>query len=388
VLRISLEFQENASSLWGGWPWEYLHSPKRDGVGYSGHFLALETVLMLSRRVFHLPQTLEFRSPLKVLLVVAMPDQREKVLPQAVISKLKELKDATATKEGMEENGYNIRFEFDQLIDKPKEEALLNQSVEYQATRFNLEKKVRIYEPHIIHFIGHGRFDDNENRATIDLIQEGFRPDPIAEGDFASKIKTPNLRLVFLQACESAKGNPFTSVSGMARSLALQHIPAIIAMQDKIENINAGEFACAFYEELARTRSIDKAVTAGRKAIHDQSDASQRVAFAVPVLYLESQLGILSPVDETKPPAPIITPPDKQPCPRCKSLLDIKTEGFCSNCGLRFCCDSDKPNCKGKGIRYKDPTDRFCQNCGSKIQQEQWSPPTVPDSIQKVLPKQ
>ena len=390
VLRISLEFQESASRLLGGWPWEYLHSPKRDNVGYSGHFLALETELMLSRRVFEKPQSLEFRSPLKVLLVVSMPDQRGEVLGNAVLSTLNDLKEATANEEKMKERGYKIKFKLDKLIDKPKEEALLDPNYSYQATRVNLEKTVRAYEPHIVHFIGHGRFDNDENRASIDLIQAGFRPDPVAEEEFATRIKNANLRLVFLQACESAIGDPFTNASGMARSLALQQIPAIIAMQDKIENIAAGEFACAFYEELAKTRSIDKAVTAGRKAIHDQSDASQRVAFAVPVLYLESQIGLLTEAEVTPPDGGSIPPPidtrQLRPCPRCNTMLDMAKAEFCTNCALRFCCDSGRPQCRGKQNRYLEPLGNFCHSCGAKIQQEPWSP-AAPDSREKGPPK-
>ncbi|MEN6375099.1 MAG: CHAT domain-containing protein [Smithella sp.] len=400
LLRISLEFRggETAQRL-SCWPWEYLHSPQRGDVTYSGHFIAVESELMLTRRVSQGAQSLKFESPLRVLLVVAMPEERGAIISNAVFRKLATLRKKTrrATPDKMKKMGYQIRFQLAKLIDQPEEKRISNSKYQWKATKENLEKVVKKYKPHVVHFIGHGHFDAKQKQATIDMIQKGGSLNPVKENDFATKVKNNNLRLVFLQSCESATQDPSTIASGLARRLALQQIPSIIAMQDKIENDVSGEFAEAFYEELAKSRSIDKAVMAGRKEIKEHNDASW-VAFAVPVLYLESQIGMLTEVPGSNPPiidstetidtrnkipskigsTETIDTRNKITCPRCKKELAMSSETkFCTYCRLSFYCRTEE--CKGN-VRYDDPLGTVCQKCGKVIIQEPWLQEELPMS--------
>ena len=189
---------------------------------------------------------------------------------------------------------------------------------EWQVLRVNLRKTVDDFRPQIVHLIGHGKFVDG--KAKIDLVLRGGNADPVDAETFAGLISHNDLKLVFLQACETALVDPFMAASGIARSLANKTIPAIIAISDQIEKQIASEFACAFYESLATTGSIDGAVSKGRNAIGTLSNASQQVAFGVPVLYLDSQSGMLSLTDVAGGPTNTVTEagaPRADRCPRC-----------------------------------------------------------------------
>ena len=104
------------------------------------------------------------------------------------------------------------------------------------------------------------------------------------------------LKLVFLQACESALADPHTPISAVAHDCADKGVPAVVAMQAKIENRAANEFACKFYETLAEEKPVDYAVKEGREALSELlKRREQSLAFGVPVLYLRSYGNLIGP---------------------------------------------------------------------------------------------
>jgi CHAT domain-containing protein len=80
----------------------------------------------------------------------------------------------------------------------------------------------------------------------------------------------PTLRLVFLNACETAtvtreKGlDPF---AGVASAMVMAGLPAVVAMQFPISDQAAITFAQRFYPLLARGHPVDAAVAGARRAI-------------------------------------------------------------------------------------------------------------------------
>ncbi len=104
----------------------------------------------------------------------------------------------------------------------------------------------------ILHFIGHGGF--NEETQEGELILEGTDGTVRRISAFKFFASLPsNVRLVFLNACESAREN------SVAYFLAQQgHV--VIAMQFKISIKAAVRFAKIFYAEIAKGKPIDEAV--------------------------------------------------------------------------------------------------------------------------------
>jgi hypothetical protein len=151
---------------------------------------------------------------------------------------------------------------------------------------------------HVLHFMGHGDFD--EATETVLCLDDGRgvtrKVDPWT---FADNVKrSTSLRLVVLNACETAKlprqrgQDPY---SAAAAALALAGVPAIVAMQFPISDRAAVVFATAFYESLAHREPLEAAVVDGRLAICGERDCGggETLEWVTPVLYLQAENGIM-----------------------------------------------------------------------------------------------
>ncbi|MGH7490686.1 MAG: CHAT domain-containing protein [bacterium] len=90
-----------------------------------------------------------------------------------------------------------------------------------------------------------------------------------------------SLRLVFLNACLTARASSAGPYAGLATALLRAGIPAVVAMQFPISDAAAIAFSRAFYRRLAASDTVDAAVTEGRLAIHRLG----RGEWATPVLF-------------------------------------------------------------------------------------------------------
>lgn len=148
---------------------------------------------------------------------------------------------------------------------------------------------------HILHFMGHGRIDTESGEGALfferyDGIGQIFEGRRLAQvlHDFTS------LRLVVLNACHTAEAvgtqgpNPF---AGVASSLVMGGVPAVVAMSGPVSDLAAVAFSRTFYQRLAAGDTIEEAVTEGRLAI--QHVEPQDSAWATPALFLRAPGGML-----------------------------------------------------------------------------------------------
>lgn len=162
------------------------------------------------------------------------------------------------------------------------------------ATLSDLQQQLRQNEYHILHFSGHGEFNaaaSMDAQAALVFQDEsgsGERVDALALGrllrDHAS------LRLVILNACESAQASTHNAFTGVAQTLMRQGVPATVAMQFPITDAAAQEFGKTLYGALADRYSIDAALGETRKALATQSFGLE---WATPVLFSRVEDGNL-----------------------------------------------------------------------------------------------
>jgi CHAT domain-containing protein len=141
-------------------------------------------------------------------------------------------------------------------------------------------------DPHILFFIGHGGFVGNEphlffQRAASDECE------PISIAELANTLSPhSNLRLAILAACQTAvTRSPFANA---AEQLLEAGIPAVIAMQSKVEDSAATEFGFQFFQYLFQQKySLDTCINAGRMAMLSKSRTTTE--WAIPVLYLSTR---------------------------------------------------------------------------------------------------
>lgn len=107
------------------------------------------------------------------------------------------------------------------------------------------------YQPHIVHFSGHG----SETGAII-LQDDRGRATPVPPQALTNvfALLKDNMRVVVLNACFSQP---------QAEAIA-QHVDCVVGMSEKIEDKTAIVFAAAFYQALAFGRNVQSAFALAR----------------------------------------------------------------------------------------------------------------------------
>ena len=266
-LRVTLSL--TAAPELGGIPWEYLYD--------STDFLSISTWTPVVRYL-DLPKprrALEVQLPLRILGVVSAPSDYEPLDASAERAKLE-----TALKPLFDQGAVEIDW-----LEEPNLLAL--------------QRKMRSDTYHILHFIGHGGFDDKKGEGALLFEDEGGRG-RLVSGDMLAPVLKDKvaLRLVVLNSCEGARNSVDDPFSGVATSLVEREVPAVIGMQFEITDRAAILFATEFYTVLAEGQPVDQAITEARLAIFaDHND----VEWATPVLFMRVADGQLFDIADATP---------------------------------------------------------------------------------------
>jgi len=254
-------------------PWEFLYDLEQD------HFLATSTLTPMVRYL-DLPQsvpTLRVRPPLRVLVVLAGPRNLPGLDAEGEWERLK------TSLAPLEANG-----------------AILLERLP-TATLDCLRRRARGEPFHILHFIGHGGFDQTAGDGVLHFEDPKGMSDPVP-GQLLGNILRDHdcLRLAVLNACEGARQSGQDPFSGVAQSLCQQRLPAVVAMQFEISDDAAKTFAEEFYGAMADGLPVDAAVSESRKALFSGRFGQE---WATPVLYMRSSSGVLFEVQRRAKPA-------------------------------------------------------------------------------------
>ncbi len=260
ALGLRLRLRVNPPEL-AALPWEFLYSPERR------LFLAASVETPLSRYL-NLPEPVrQLACPEKINLLV-------------VITQNSGL-DTTAERKALEKVAGQLR------------DRLTVDFLEGEATSAAIRAALRQKDYHILHYAGHGAFKNEQ--VFIYLDHEEKLTESIAAEQFAHFFTDyPFTRLIFLNACQSATRSAHQALAGVAPQLVLRGVPAVVAMQEKIDNDDAILFATEFYAELCHERDggqVEVAISRARKALLQEKPDS--VVFGNPVLYLRAEEGRL-----------------------------------------------------------------------------------------------
>ena len=160
-------------------------------------------------------------------------------------------------------------------------------------TADDLQRAMRRGPWHILHYIGHGSFDQVRDEGLIHLTDATGKAAPLYATQLARLLarQRHDLRLVLLNACEGARGGRLDLFAGTAATLVGSGIPAVLAMQYEITDDAAIAFARTFYEALADNLPVDTAVADARNAMTLRNRFS--LEWGTPVLYLRAPDGRL-----------------------------------------------------------------------------------------------
>jgi hypothetical protein len=136
----------------------------------------------------------------------------------------------------------------------------------------------------VLHFAGHGDFDEKEREGSILLEDERGRPRPLGALALRQVLCGRGLRLVFLNACETGRGGRVDWNRGVAPALVAAGLPAVVANQYSVLDEAATTFAREMYAQLAGGRALGDAAREARVALARDLGPGA-IDWAVPVVF-------------------------------------------------------------------------------------------------------
>ncbi|MEM7349432.1 MAG: CHAT domain-containing protein [Acidobacteriota bacterium] len=272
-LRLRLLLDPDEPVL-GALPWELLYDPARRR--FLAHDPERPVVRYLLRPDSEDPGLDPASRPLRVLLAAAAP------AGTAPLDLTRELEQIEAA---LEANG-DIRTR-----------------ILPEASLDGLRRALADAEPHVLHILGHGRFDAERGQGAVLLSAAEGGIDRVTGADLDVLLRgRRELRLLVLNTCQGAvspRSRGVDPFSGLASSLILRSaLPAVVAMQLPISDAAAVAFADAFYGALAHGSPVEAAVAESRKAIYSVDRRRGTYEWATPVLFLRTRSGDIFPRPE------------------------------------------------------------------------------------------
>jgi hypothetical protein len=264
-------------------PWEFVTDPDAED-----EYLALRVAMARSPHLMEPVSPLRITPPLRILGVLSRPQD----LPQLEADL--ERKQITSALKQLSSDFIHMEW-----LDSDR----------WQLLRSRLQS-----EPwHILHFIGHGGFDDDLQSGYLELTDEEGDALRVQASDIASFIRgNPQLKLVVLNACESAATGDDGVFSSTAAKLMRAGVPAVVAMQYEITDPAALAFSYSFYEAIARGMPVDRAVTHAREEVKITTGSLE---WATPVLFLGSSETQIFELPAPRPQVELPTAPTPAPAP-------------------------------------------------------------------------
>lgn len=279
VLRLELSFdpRDPAVAALQRLPWELLSKPGSPELLALDRKRSIVRYLTVPRRI----AAAQKPKKLRILAVAADPRLRG-VRPLDLEGELRNLRAAAEESGALE------------LIELPN------------ATLAALRATLVEQEIHVLHFLGHGGRHEPTGGQVLYFEGPHRQLDPVTGSDLMNKlVGFPRLRLVVLNACESgsvpegSQKAAFDPLAGVATTLVLGGMPAVVAMRKPISDGAALAWSRGFYSRLAAGDPIDAAVVEGRQQVHSKDRGGDE--WATPILFLRSATGELYPARDLPP---------------------------------------------------------------------------------------
>lgn len=237
-------------------PWEFAYDASRRS------FLATEEIHFIRNVLTGVPADVipPRRGPLRILVVSAQP--------------------AGYGQLSIEQETEVIRRGFDALIDA----GLAEVEVLARATPGAIHERLAMGAFEIVHFIGHGVFDEDTQQGALVFEDVRGGASRLGERSVREIFCQRGVKLVFLNACQSGSGGRADFNKGVAQSLVAHGLPALVANQYSVLDTSATQFAQHFYWALAQGMSIGRATREARIAVN-YSLQGESIDWAIPVVY-------------------------------------------------------------------------------------------------------
>ncbi|HEY0159326.1 MAG TPA: CHAT domain-containing protein [Thermoanaerobaculia bacterium] len=173
-----------------------------------------------------------------------------------------------------------IRRGFQPLVDA----GLVTIEVLPRATPEALHRKLENRSYNVVHFIGHGVFDEMKGEGFLVFEDDRGGEFRLSQRSVREIFCGRGLSLVFLNSCQSGTGGRADFNKGVAQSMIAHGLPALVANQYSVLDSSATSFAQYFYSSLAQGHTLGHAAREARIAVN-YSMNGELIDWAIPVLY-------------------------------------------------------------------------------------------------------
>jgi hypothetical protein len=148
----------------------------------------------------------------------------------------------------------------------------------------DLHRRLSAGRVDVLHFVGHGAFDEKEKTGALFLVDARGRSLAVDTDRVLRLLAGRGLKLVVLNACETGRGGRTDFLRGVAPALLAGGVPAVLANQYKVLDSSATAFARHLYWALAKGHNLGEAAREARVAV-SYAKGAEPMDWAVPVLY-------------------------------------------------------------------------------------------------------
>ncbi|MBY5163485.1 CHAT domain-containing protein [Salsipaludibacter albus] len=166
----------------------------------------------------------------------------------------------------------------------------------------------------VLHLSCHAGVPEGSDHPALVLAEDGNDDGLVSPDALARLVADVPPRLVVLNACASLDADGLSArvvQPGFARALLERGVPAIVGMQEAVDDAFAAAVGGDLHQALLDGRSVDAAVTDVRRLVEDRA-AGSAGHFGIPVVYLAPGQDRLVPppappdVDDGPPPHPVV----------------------------------------------------------------------------------
>jgi tetratricopeptide (TPR) repeat protein len=247
------------------WPWELLYdSQQPDNRG----FLVLRRPFV--RLIQDSTELPSLAQPLRILLLISSPPKMDEWQRIDVESERAAVESATR---------------------EYRERGLLNLLVVDIVTPSRVQQAVLRFKPHLLHYIGHGGYDEDSGGFLVWEDEQG-KPQLIHAVLLADLLRPRGLRAVLLQGCKVASHDSLSDFHSVAKALMDVGIPAVLVQQVDF-TYELQQRACeTFYTALASGMGLAEATFEVRRTLTLAS--ANHPNWAIPML--QATVGGLMPL--------------------------------------------------------------------------------------------
>ncbi|MEP7339138.1 MAG: P-loop NTPase fold protein [Acidobacteriota bacterium] len=221
-------------------PWECLYVPGLQIFPGLVQKFSLPRYLPIERQLFSRTLT----SPLKILAVLSNPS------------------DAPYLPEGKQEA---------EVLERVLAPAVQAGQVElrflHPPTISELQHQMRVFRPHLFHFIGHGTHLPDTDAGALLFEDESGKTHLVEAEELYKLLVVSEISLAILNACDTGVANTNKEVSGVAQALVRKGIPITIATMRAIFDPAAVKFTSEFYRSLVDGYTVEGSLIEARLAL-------------------------------------------------------------------------------------------------------------------------